>query len=104
MRVSKPQFVVKVVLTVCLVCPTLEVFDTWDPPIQSGNDTEYAIVIAALCLGATYLFVRSVWEFPYGGSVAGRTLSVGLLEPFISTRHLDFGFSDKSPPALALRI
>ena len=104
MRASRSRVVVTVVLTLCLVCPILEVFDTWDPPTQSGNDTEYGLVIAALCVGAAYLFVRSILEFLYEGLVAGRTLSFGLLGLFISTRRFDFGFSDTSPPALPLRI
>ena len=91
------------VLTVCLVCPILEVFDTWDPPIQSGNDTEYSLVIAALCVGAAF-FVRLTVEFSCEDVIAGRTLAFGPLGLFSSTRRFDFGFSDISPPALHVRI
>jgi len=96
--------VVTLLLTVCLVCPTLEVFDTWDPPIQTANDTEYGLVVAALCLGAAYLFVRATLEFPREGFLAGRKRTFGLPGLFVSTRRFDFHFSDTSPPALTLRI
>lgn len=89
---------------VCLICPILEVFDTWDPPIESGNDTEYALVIAALCLGAAYLFVRATVEFFPESLVAGLKLASVLLRVSISLCRLDFGVSDTSPPALSLRI
>jgi len=92
------------VLTVCLVCPILEVFDSWDPPIQSGNDAEYSLVIAALCMGAAFSFVRSILESSHKRLVAGRTLAFGLLGLFISQGRFDFGFSDTRPPALPLRI
>ena len=98
MRASRSRVVVMLVLTVCLVCPILEVFDTWDPPIQSGNDTEYT----ALCVGAAF-FVRLTVKFSCEDLIA-RTLAFGLLGLFISTRRFDFGFSDISPPALHLRI
>lgn len=88
----------------CLLCPILEVFDSWDPPIQSGNDTEYSLMIAALCVGAAYLFVRSILESSHAHSVAGRTLVFGMLVLFLSPHRFGFGFSDTSPPALRLRI
>jgi len=104
MRASRPQVIGMVVLLVCLACPILEVFDSWDPPIQSGNDTEYSLVIASLCVGAAYLFVRSIFGFPRMGFVGRRTPSVGFVAPFFSTPCFDFRFSDTSPPALPLRI
>ena len=30
-------------LLTCLICPVLEPFDNWDPPSQTGNDTEYTL-------------------------------------------------------------
>lgn len=104
MRPYRSRIVVMLVLTVCLVCPILEVFDTWDPPMQSGNDTEYSLMIAVLCMGAAYFFGRSSLESPHKRFVAGRTLAFGMLGLFISKRHFDLGFSDTSPPALPLRI
>jgi hypothetical protein len=49
-----------VVLLTCLICPLLELFDSWDDTIQSGNDTEYALVILALCVGVAYSFARFI--------------------------------------------
>ena len=103
MRPFRSQVIGTLVLMVCLVCPILEVFDSWDPPIQAGNDSEYSLVIAALCVGAAYLFVRSIFKFPREGFAGRGTLSFGFLALFIS-RCFDFCLSDTSPPALPLRI
>ncbi len=51
------HFLVAFVLATCVVCPVVEVFDQWDHTLQTGDDTESALVIAALCLGATFLFL-----------------------------------------------
>jgi hypothetical protein len=48
--------VIAIVLLTCLVCPLIELFDNWDHTIQTGNDTEYALVVLALCVGVTYSF------------------------------------------------
>ena len=49
-----------VVLLTCFICPLAETFDSWDDTVQSGNDTEYALVILALCVGVSYTFARAV--------------------------------------------
>jgi hypothetical protein len=36
--------VITLVLAICFVCPLIEMFDHWDHTIQTGNDTEYALV------------------------------------------------------------
>ena len=104
MPASRSQVVGTIILLVCLVCPILEVLDSWDPPIQTGNDSEYSLVIAALCAGAACLFVRSIFAFLQERFVGRGTLSFGFLALFFSTRWFDFCFSDVSPPALPLRI
>jgi hypothetical protein len=51
------------ILVVCLVCPLVELFDQWDHTLQTGNDTEYTLVILALCIGAAYSFTRFIFKF-----------------------------------------
>jgi hypothetical protein len=47
-----------IVLLTCVVCPVLETFDHWDHTIQTGQDTEYALVVLALCVGVVYALAR----------------------------------------------
>jgi hypothetical protein len=49
-----------VVLLTCLICPIVEMFDSWDDTIQTGNETEYTLVILALCVGVAYSFVSVI--------------------------------------------
>src|SRR5215469_10140876 len=52
-----------VAVTICLLCPIVELFDCWDHTEQTGNDTEYTLVVVGLCVGAAYsvgrLLIRS---------------------------------------------
>jgi len=92
-------------LLTCLVCPILETFDTWDPPIQTGNDTEYTLVILALCVGVAYSFARFVMKFPLLGLVAKRVFDPGAQESFLSAPCFTLLLADAaSPPPLPLRI
>jgi len=52
--------VLTLVLAICFVCPVVEMFDQWDHTIQTGNDTEYALVVVALCIGTSYAFARAI--------------------------------------------
>jgi len=58
MRSRASRITATLVLLICLVCPLLETFDYWDHTIQTGSDTEYALVVIALCLGVAYSFAR----------------------------------------------
>ena len=92
-------------LLTCLICPILETFDTWDPPIQTGNDTEYTLVILALCVGVAYSFARFVMKFPLLGLVAKRVFDPGAQESFLSAPCFTLLLADAaSPPPLPLRI
>ena len=82
----------------------LEAFDNWDPPIQTGNDTEYTMVVVALCVGATYLFVRSILESSRAGFVDNPGLASGVPRPFVLTLCFASPFADTSPPILSFRI
>jgi hypothetical protein len=51
---------VMIVLLTCVVCPVLETFDDWDRTLQTGHDTEYSLVLLALCVGAVYALARLI--------------------------------------------
>jgi hypothetical protein len=63
MRSRTSRIVVAMALLVCLVCPVLEMFDHWDHTIQTGQDTEYNLVVLALCVGVGYSFARFIFGF-----------------------------------------
>lgn len=64
MRSRSSSIVATLVLLVCLICPLLEITDRWDNTLQTGNDSEYALVVVALCLGAALLLARVVLPGP----------------------------------------
>src|SRR5579863_3368267 len=47
-----------IALAICLLCPLIDMFDQWDHALQTGNDTEYPLVILALCVGAAFVLGR----------------------------------------------
>jgi hypothetical protein len=49
-----------VALAICIVCPLVDLFDQWDNVLQTGNDTEYPLVILALCVGAAFVLGRLI--------------------------------------------
>jgi hypothetical protein len=63
MRSRGAQITAAIVLITCLVCPLVEMFDHWDHTLQTGNDTEYALVVLALCVGVAYRLARIVSRF-----------------------------------------
>jgi hypothetical protein len=92
-------------LLTCLVCPVLETIDSWDPPIQTGNDTEYALVVLALCVGSAYLFARFFLDSPLLSFLAKRVPASGARRPSFPARYFTLRLADAtSPPALPLRI
>lgn len=94
------------VLLTCLLCPLLEMFDTWDDTIQTGNETEYALVILALCVGVAYSFSRFISKAELFGIVAKSVYDSCTQKSFLSAPFsLTFLLFDAtSPPALPLRI
>src|SRR6267378_2820294 len=102
MRPRFPGIVVTLVLAICLVSPLVEVFDHWDHTIQTGNDTEYALVALALCVGVAYSFARFIFNSALLGFVAKSVFaSYSLPTPCSFTLLL---FDATSPPSLPLRI
>jgi hypothetical protein len=96
------QIVAVIALLVCFVCPILELFDCWDNTAQTGNDTEYTLVLVSLCVGAAYsiarllMCVQAVRPRPFGDSC----------NSFVSSAFVWFHLPEtaSSPPALSLRI
>ncbi|MFI5176548.1 MAG: hypothetical protein ACHQKY_16935 [Terriglobia bacterium] len=43
-----------IALIICFACPVIEMFDHWDHTLQTGNDTEYTLVVLALCVGLAF--------------------------------------------------
>ena len=94
------------ILVTCIVCPIVDLFDTWDHAIQTGNETEYALFVLALCVGLAYSFARFILAFPLFRSAAD------LLFKFCASKLLPFAVRGSffvapiplSPPTLALRI
>src|SRR6267378_139518 len=102
MRPRFPGTVVTLVLAISLVCPLAEMFDHWDHTIQTGNDTEYALVVLALCVGVAYSFSRFIIKCP----LAHRPIS-SVFRVQMSSRSAQFSslpFNAISPPPLELRI
>ena len=66
MRTRMSRAAVMIVLLTCVVCPVLETFDDWDHTIQTGQDTEYTLVLLALCVGAVYALARLIVRLSSG--------------------------------------
>ena len=106
MRVRASRLIATVVLVTCLVCPLVELFDNWDHTVQTGNDTEYALVVLALCVGVAYSFARFISKSELFGIVVKSIFASSTQKSFLSTQC---GFSlllfdAASPPALPLRL
>jgi hypothetical protein len=94
------------VLIACIACPLVELFDQWDHTLQTGNDTEYALVVIALCVGATYCFTQVILKSVAIGFVVKRVCgSFSQKSYFLLSWNFAVPFSDvTSPPPLFLRI
>jgi hypothetical protein len=106
MRSRTSRIIATVILLTCVVCPLVDLFDNWDHAIQTGNETEYALVVFALCLGLAYSFARFILTVPLFRS------TLDLLSKFCASKLLPFAVRGSffvapiplSPPTLALRI
>jgi hypothetical protein len=94
-----------IALAICLVCPLVDMFDQWDHIFQSGHDSEYPLVILALCVGAAFVLGRLIVRL--SPSLATSSVRYALqsslsLLSFL-TRSTAFVPASGSPP-LSLRI
>jgi hypothetical protein len=102
-----PKIIAACVVIVCVVCPALELFDSWDDTMQSGYDTEYAVVLAALCVGIAYWIARQVSKLlTRQPSFAGGKLrsSIRFRSVIVLAWVMNLMTGGLSPPATALRI
>src|SRR5258707_7535148 len=102
MRSWASRIVAMLVLLTCLICPLLETFDTWDHTIQTGNDTEYTLVILALSVGAAYSFSRFIFKSAPLGFIANSVFASCAQQSFLSTPcgFILLLFDSTSPPSL----
>jgi hypothetical protein len=93
-------------LLTCLICPLVETFDTWDHTIQTGNDTEYALVVLALCVGVAYSFARFIFKSALLGFVAKSVFAPCVQKSLLSSAFsfTVLLFDATSPPPLPLLI
>src|SRR6266853_3941924 len=84
MRSRASQIIAIAILVTCLVCPLVEVFDHWDHTIQTGNDTEYALVVLGLCVGVAYSFARFIFKSALLAFVAKSVFASCAQKPFFS--------------------
>src|SRR5258708_8599151 len=105
MRSRASRITVTLVLLTCLICPLLETFDTWDHTVQTGNDTEYALVVLALCIGVAYSFARFIFKSALLGFVATTVFtSYAQKSLFPTVCTLTALLCDATSPPLPLRI
>ena len=106
MRSRASRIAATLALLTCLVCPLVETFDNWDHSMQTGNDTEYGLVVLALCVGVAYSFARFIFRSASLGFAAKSVLARCFLKSFLSTASsfTFLLFDATSPPSLPLRI
>jgi hypothetical protein len=95
-----------VILVTCFVCPIVDLFDNWDHAIQTGNETEYTLVVLMLCVGLAYSFARFILTFPLFRSAVELVSKLCACEllPFALRGSCFISPIPLSPPTLALRI
>src|SRR5712664_1080929 len=106
MRSRASRIIATIILVTCLVCPLVELFDNWDHTIQTGNDTEYAVVVLAVCVGVAYSFARFIFKSAPLSFVANNLFASCAQKSFftgLSSFALPL-FDVTSPPPLPLRI
>jgi len=91
-------------LLVCLVCPLIESLDFWHQTFDGGNDTEFALVIAALCVGVSYIVARLIFKSEFATSILGSVSAHSYVGFSFVCGFLTLRFTATSPPSLALRI
>jgi len=98
--------IIAVILLTCLVCPLVEMFDRWDHTVQTGSDTEYALVVLALSVGVAYSFPRFIFKSALLAFVPKSVFAYCPQKSFFSAPR-SFTlllFDATSPPSLSLRI
>jgi hypothetical protein len=105
MRSRASFMTVTLVLAACLACPLVEMFDQWDDTVHTGDDTEYALVVLAMCVGVAYLIARFIPKLTLPGPVVEALSSspARLNFPVLKRLHSTV-LIPASPPTLRLRV
>lgn len=104
--VRTSKIVTAAALLICLLCPIAESFDQWDHTVQTGNDSEYTLVVVGLCVGVAHTFARFVLASLTAEVVSDIILHFSSHSPLAPVARSPFFIVPISlgPPALALRI
>lgn len=105
MRARTSWIVGAVALAICLACPIIDLFDQWDHALLTGNDSEYPLVLLALCVGLAFALARLAIRFSSNALVFDRIIAIAstsnlfslLIQPATSP------FAPGSPPPI-LRV
>jgi hypothetical protein len=102
-RTSK--VIIHATLLICLLCPIVELFDHWDHTVQTGNDTEYALVAVGLCVGVAYACGRFLVTSTVVKSFSEIMLDLSAATTLVVSGGSHFNAPiSPSPPVLTLRI
>jgi hypothetical protein len=94
-----------IVLTVCFICPMVEMFDHWHDAVETGSDTEYTVVVLALCIPVAVSFSRFFHRAVRLVRAAAAQFNPQKSPCRVSEAEFAFVFlSATSPPILSLRI
>ena len=94
-----------IALAVCILCPLIDMFDQWDHALQNGHDSEYPLVIMAMCVGAAFMLGRLIVRLSPNppASIVGYALRTSLNSICLLIRTAELAPFPGSPP-FSLRI
>jgi hypothetical protein len=94
-----------IALAICVLCPLVDMFDQWDHALQTGSDSEYPLVILALCVGLVLALGRLIpaLAMDLQASSIRYVLQSVMASSSFSISSTAFSFASASPP-LSLRI
>lgn len=96
-----------IALAICVVCPIVDLFDQWDHALLTGNDSEYPLVVLALCVGLAFalarIAIRISSHVPASGRTSAIAMAASLFSSLMEPAAVVFA-PGSSPPALPLRI
>ena len=92
-------------LLICLLCPLIESLDMWHEILDGGNDTEFSLVVAALCVGVSYIAAQLIFESEFVASIFSSLLGCDSERFFVFVLgSCPLRLSATGPPLLPLRI
>ena len=106
MRSRTLKIVVALALLVFVACIVIDQFDDWDRAFQTGNETEYNLIVLVLCVGVGVSLARFVLSFPLLKFVARIVFELSAHKPLGSGGPGSFFVVPipLNPSVLALRI